>query len=38
MAFGLFADEDILDADGKVVVPAGALVATVQIDEKGHRC
>jgi LPXTG-motif cell wall-anchored protein len=36
MAFGLFADEDILDADGKIVVPAGALVATVQIDEKGH--
>lgn len=34
--FGLYADEDIKNVDGKVIVSAGSLLETVVSDENGH--
>ena len=36
ITFGLYAKEDILAADGKVAIPAGALIETIAIDKDGN--
>jgi LPXTG-motif cell wall-anchored protein len=35
ISFGLYAKNDILSADGKVAIPAGALIETIAIDKNG---
>jgi len=34
--FGIFANEDILCADGEVVIAAGSLIGTITLDEYGR--